>query len=1041
MRKVRSATVLFSIVVLASFLLLQLMDSRAVVRTVSAADAAPSFENFDIRMDDAADSQKDRADLLMREGVSADHIREQRNKIATASDLFIRSGTNIIENGVLAVPEVISPVTGAAFLTPPSSQARKSVLVEYLRRHADLIGVDPSVISQLEPVADSSNPDGNLSFVVLLQSVEGIPVFAGEIKAAFTRKNEIVRVINNLAPGARPDGYADRFGTAEKAVADALRFVPSESIQRDDVTAEKMLFPIDVGALRPAWRVLVYLRQETFYVVVDAQTGALLWRKNIGERQTLTATYGAYTSPAGLMRTADSPSPGTPFICAAPLGCTQPLPIARLPYTAVGNEAPDSFNNLGWIPDTGLPVRTPADPNITDGNNAEAGIDRDGSNGVDPQGHAVGSPARVFNPSYNPAPGIPPPGDDPTPPNPQTYPPTPYQQGLITHAFYTVNRFHDAAYRLGFNEQAGNFQHFNFGRGGSEGDRISFEVQDSSGTNGANFSAPADGGRGRLQMFLWTGSTPDRDGTLDSQMVVHELTHGITGRLHGNATGLGSNMARGMGEGWSDFFALALLSEPSDATRGVHAVSAYATYQLIPGYDSNYYYGIRRFPLATNTSIGTNGRPHDPLTFRYVNSNCDVLIGTPSTNPNSAFPRNPVISTSSASQACDQIHNLGEVWATILWEVRDQLIRRYGPAEGNRRVLQYTMDGMKISPLNPTMTQARDSILAAIQATNASDLRWAWRGFAIRGMGQTAAVLNPGSGANNTVVTESLDIPAAYRRPARADFDGDGRSDISVFRPSDRNWYLDRSTAGFGGVNWGVSTDVPIPGDYDGDNKADVAVHRGGGGSVFYILRSSDATVGIASWGVGGDIAAVEDYDGDGRDDITIFRPGTQTFWVLQSSNGAPVVSQSHRTDPASRPITGDFDGDGKADFGTVKDGLWIIYTSNTNYTQEYFLQLANNDTDRLVPADYDGDGVDDIAYYRPATGTWTIRRSSGGMVSVPFGIATDLPAPADFDGDGRADIAIYRDGQWWINGTTSGIRVSQFGLAGDVPVPASNTQ
>src|SRR5690606_2116099 len=116
----------------------------------------------------------------------------------------------------------------------------------------------------------------------------------------------------------------------------------------------------------------------------------------------------------------------------------------------------------------------------------------------------------------------------------------------------------------GFTEQAHNFQHDNFGRGGVGNDRISAQGQDYSGTNNANFQTPADGGRGRMQMYLWTGPTPDRSGGLDAEIIIHELAHGLSNRLHGNAAGLSTNMARGMGEGWSDFYARSLLSTADD---------------------------------------------------------------------------------------------------------------------------------------------------------------------------------------------------------------------------------------------------------------------------------------------------------------------------------------------------------------------------------------------------------------------------------------------------------------------------------------------
>jgi hypothetical protein len=566
----------------------------------------------------------------------------------------------------------------------------------------------------------------------------------------------------------------------------------------------------------------------------------------------------------------------------------------------------------------------PADPNITDGNNIEAGLDRDGVTGVDVNGWAFGSPTRVFNRSYNPGPGLPPPGEEPLPPIP-SLPPSDYQQGSITHGFYTINRWHDEMYRFGFTEQARNFQHFNFGRGGAEGDRVSLEVQDSSGTNGSNFTIAADGVRPRIQTFIWTGPTPDRDGTLDSEIVVHEMTHGLTHRLIGNASGLGTNMGAGMGEGWSDFYAIALLAGTTDNLLGTHPVGGYITYQVTPTFESNYYYGLRRFPYAVRASRGPNGRPHNPLTFGYMNAGCATLIGTTSTNPNSAFPRNPVFATNTN---CDQIHNLGEIWATVLWEVRDQLVQRYGLGEGTRRALQYTTDGMKLVPLNPNIIQARDAILAAVSVSSSSDVAPVWRGFAIRGMGTGAAVITAGSGNNNTVVTESFNIPVQFRRRLRADFDGDAKADVSVFRPTDGVWYLNRSFSGFAAVAWGLATDKLVPDDYDGDGKTDFAVFRpssDGATPDYYILRSNDSTIEYVSWGNVGDLAVTEDFDGDGKGDQAIFRPSAGRFWARRSSDGLIIT-----TVPVGEgiPVAGDFDGDRRGDFALFTDGFWNILRS-----------------------------------------------------------------------------------------------------------------
>src|SRR5690606_22168676 len=113
-----------------------------------------------------------------------------------------------------------------------------------------------------------------------------------------------------------------------------------------------------------------------------------------------------------------------------------------------------------------------------------------------------------------------------------------------------------------------------------------------------------DGGRGRMQMFVWTGPTPDRSGGLDADIMFNELAHGLSNRLHGNATGLSTNMARGMGEGWSDFYARSLLSTADEDVNGIYTIGGWATHLAAAGYQDNYYYGIRRFPYAPRAVVG-----------------------------------------------------------------------------------------------------------------------------------------------------------------------------------------------------------------------------------------------------------------------------------------------------------------------------------------------------------------------------------------------------------------------------------------------------
>jgi Concanavalin A-like lectin/glucanases superfamily/FG-GAP-like repeat len=261
------------------------------------------------------------------------------------------------------------------------------------------------------------------------------------------------------------------------------------------------------------------------------------------------------------------------------------------------------------------------------------------------------------------------------------------------------------------------------------------------------------------------------------------------------------------------------------------------------------------------------------------------------------------------------------------------------------------------------------------------------------------------------------------------DFDGDGRADVSVFRPSNGAWYLNQSTAGFTGLAFGFSTDKLVPGDYDGDGKTDVAVYRDG---IWYYLRST-AGFGSVSYGAPTDIPYPADYDGDGKTDVAVFRPSSGTWYLLQSRDGSLGIQFGTSADA---PVAGDYDGDGKADLAVrresgAKDGLWFIRRSSDGNTINVPFGLM---TDKAVPADYDGDGKTDIAVFR--NGIWYISQSRDGFRTIQFGLSTDLPVAADYDGDGKADIGVFRDGFWYLQRSTAGFTGVQFGAATDVPIP-----
>lgn len=264
---------------------------------------------------------------------------------------------------------------------------------------------------------------------------------------------------------------------------------------------------------------------------------------------------------------------------------------------------------------------------------------------------------------------------------------------------------------------------------------------------------------------------------------------------------------------------------------------------------------------------------------------------------------------------------------------------------------------------------------------------------------------------------------------ARMDFDGDGRTDVSVFRPENGVWYLNRSQAGFTASAFGTATDKIVPADFDGDGKTDVAVYRNGD---WYIMQSSDNQFRAAAFGSAGDIPQAADFDGDGKADFAVFRPSNGTWYILKSQDGFFAQHFGIETD---RPVAADFDGDGKADVAVYRGGNWYIQQSQDGFKAVNF-GLAS---DLPITGDFDGDAKADISVYRD--GIWHQLKSGSGYGAVSFGLATDKPVFGDYDGDGKDDAAVFRpeNGVWYIlKSSDSGFLFEGFGLSSDIPTPAA---
>ena len=234
----------------------------------------------------------------------------------------------------------------------------------------------------------------------------------------------------------------------------------------------------------------------------------------------------------------------------------------------------------------------------------------------------------------------------------------------------------------------------------------------------------------------------DRDGALDNQIVFHEWGHYISNRLIANSAGLNNQQGGSMGEGWGDFTSMLLTVREGDDLKpenasfgGAYLVGGYATaHHEAP---DSYYFGIRRVPYSINFA-------KNALTFKHIEDGA-VL---PTTHPIIASPPN------------SEVHNAGEVWATMLWECYASLLNDTGRltfGEAQQRMRDYLVASLKMTPPAPTFTEARDAVLAAAYANDPLDGYLFAQAFAKRGIGLNAVSPDRYSG-NHAGVVESYEV-------------------------------------------------------------------------------------------------------------------------------------------------------------------------------------------------------------------------------------------------------------------------------------------
>ena len=322
--------------------------------------------------------------------------------------------------------------------------------------------------------------------------------------------------------------------------------------------------------------------------------------------------------------------------------------------------------------------------------------------------------------------------------------------------------------------------------------------------------------------------------------------------------------------------------------------------------------------------------------------------------------------------------------------------------------------------------------LPAAAAGQNIQLRWRF------GADDNTAGTGPNSGWNvDTVkINDNYSCIVAPTSKARVDFDGDGKTDISIYRPSTGEWWQYRSQSNQSyAVQFGNSTDKIVPADYTGDGKTDVAVWRPSTGE-WYILRSEDGSFYSFPFGTAGDIPAPADFDADGKDDAAVFRPSNSTWYIFRSTGGTSIQQFGQAGD---KPVAADYDGDGTDDIAIYRpsNGQWWLLRSTAGLIAYSF----GNSSDKPVQGDYTGDGKADAAFFRPSTGEWFVLRSENlSFYSLPFGTNGDVPSPGDYDGDGKSDYTVFRpsDSKWYVQRSTAGTIIQGFGTTGDISAPSA---
>ncbi|MFT3909182.1 MAG: M36 family metallopeptidase [Ferruginibacter sp.] len=604
------------------------------------------------------------------------------------------------------------------------SKQENDLALNLVRANSKTIGLSENDMNNLVVSSTYQTIADGIRMVYLQQTFKQIPVFNQMQVLAFkndrlvsvagARVANIDKISNNSTATISAEDAVDA-ATRDCKLTGAAALLQvgqngSKKIYRDisisseDISAQLVWLPISSKEIKLTWEIgLAPLQSSDLWMIrVDASNGKVLDKNNL-------TVYEQFPDPvsnvqqlteAGSFKSSQTNLPNSPLVVNSATYRVVPYPVESPQHTGGTPSlvtdpwtlAPGNATSLKWHYD-GTTYH-----DSTRGNNVWAQEDRDNNDNTFGKTavSTTAQPTLTFNftPNFTLAPTT-----------------LVNQQLATTNLFYWNNIVHDLSYVYGFDEPSGNFQASNQGRGGLGNDYVIADAQDAGGTNNANFGTPVDGSRPRMQMYLFTSTSPNRDGDLDNGIIVHEYGHGISTRLTGGpANSSCLNNAEEGGEGWSDYFALMATTNWATAqvTDGALA-KPMGTYALGQAVTAG---GIRQYPYSTNMSI-------NPWTYANM------------------------------AASGGEVHTIGEIWCTALWEMTWEMIQQDGinpnlfnPAGtgGNSAAMKLVIEGMRLQPCSPGYIDARNAILKADTLFFAAKYSCSiWKAFAKRGMGKGAS--------------------------------------------------------------------------------------------------------------------------------------------------------------------------------------------------------------------------------------------------------------------------------------------------------------